>query len=92
LRQIYGTDHTTEEYFCNYEVNAAYDIQFREAGLVVSARGPQYEVRAIEIPDHTFFIATLFQPQLSSRAAEHPLIAAYLRSAVSDQGSRKATS
>jgi CTP synthase (UTP-ammonia lyase) len=39
-------------------------------------------VRAIELPRHRFFVATLFQPQLSSTAEEpHPLILAYLEAA-----------
>jgi CTP synthase (UTP-ammonia lyase) len=81
LERIYGADDATEEYFCNYEVNRAYEQHFREAGLIVSARGPTGEVRAIELADHPFFIATLFQPQLSSKAAEHPVIEAFLRAA-----------
>jgi len=79
LRRIYGADRATEEYFCNYEVNPVYEQRFRDAGLIVSARGPACEVRAIEIADHPFFIATQFQPQLSARAAEHPVIEAFLK-------------
>ena len=95
LAKVYGAERDTEEYFCNYEVNSAYGERFRAAALVISARGPAGEIRAIEIPGHPFFIATLFQPQLSSRAHEHPLIAAYLRAAAehssagSDSGKMK---
>jgi len=48
-------------------VNEDYEKQFQAAGLRVSARGIQGETRAVELPGHRFFIATLFQPQLSSR-------------------------
>jgi CTP synthase (UTP-ammonia lyase) len=37
------------------------------------------EVRAIERPDHAFFVATLYQPQLSSTLDRpHPLFVALL--------------
>lgn len=90
-QRIYGSLYATEEYFCNYEVNTAYEQRFRDAGLVISARGAGGEVRAIEVPDHVFFIATLFQPQLSSRASDHPLLAAFLHAAAVNQNSNKAT-
>jgi CTP synthase (UTP-ammonia lyase) len=51
-----------------------------EAGFPVVARGSEGECRAIESPAHHFFIATLFQPQLSSREdSPHPLIVAFLQ-------------
>jgi CTP synthase (UTP-ammonia lyase) len=38
--------------------------------------------RIIELPEHPFFIATLFQPELSaSSGTAHPLVAAFVRSA-----------
>jgi hypothetical protein len=37
----------------------------------------------VELPDHRFFIATLFQPQLSSRPeTPHPFWLAFLRAAM----------
>jgi CTP synthase (UTP-ammonia lyase) len=72
-----------EQFFCNYEVKAAFRPRMEAAGLVVSAVGPQQEVRAVELPQQRFFIATLFQPQLTSEADErpHPFILAFLRAA-----------
>jgi len=41
----------------------------------VSGVGETGEVRLIEIPDHPFFMATLFLPQArSTAAAPHPLL------------------
>ena len=82
LHSFYNRDVVTEEFFCNYEVNPEFEWAFVEAGFPVVARGPQGEVRAIESPSHRFFIATLFQPQLSSEAAKpHPIITEFLRAA-----------
>ena len=50
------------------------------SGFPVVARGSKEECRAIESPAHLFYIATLFQPQLSSSQDEpHPLIMAFVQ-------------
>ena len=80
LHAIYASDEGAEQYYCNYGVNEEYERQFQVAGLRVSARGGRGEPRALELSDHRFFIATLFQPQLSSRPeAPHLLWIAFLR-------------
>ena len=44
-----------------------------------TATGDTGEVRAIEIPGHRFYIATLFQPQLSStEETPHPIVLGFL--------------
>ena len=63
---------SSEEFFCNFEVNPDYEWAAMEAGFPVVARGPQGEIRAIESPTHRFYIATLFQPQLSSKPGQAP--------------------
>ena len=46
------------------------------------ARGERDEPRAIESQAHRYFVATLFQPQLSSEPGKpHPIIVAFLRAA-----------
>lgn len=89
LHSICGSEDHSEQYYCNYGVNEEYEKQFQAAGLRVSARGMQGETRAVELPDHRFFIATLFQPQLSSRPeAPHPFWLAFLRAAAQFQNAR----
>ncbi|MGH9643660.1 MAG: glutamine amidotransferase-related protein [Terriglobales bacterium] len=69
-----------EEYFCNFEVNPEFEWTAMEAGFPIVARGPQGECRAIESPAHEFYIATLFQPQLTSRPGHpHPLVLAFVQ-------------
>jgi CTP synthase (UTP-ammonia lyase) len=82
LHSFYKKDVVAEEFFCNYEVNPEFEWAITEAGFPVVARGANGEVRAIESPKHRFFIATLFQPQLSSKAGSpHPIIVEFLRAA-----------
>jgi CTP synthase (UTP-ammonia lyase) len=83
LHAIYDSGEGAEQYYCNYGVNSDYERQFQDDGLRVSARGSRGEPRAVELPDHRLFVATLFQPQLSSRPeAPHPLWLAFLRAAM----------
>jgi CTP synthase len=74
-----------EAYFCNFEPKAEFLPRFAEAGLKPNAQGPQGELRGVEIAEHPFFVATLFQPQLTSKATgrPHPLLIAYIHAASS---------
>jgi CTP synthase (UTP-ammonia lyase) len=82
LAGYYGQETVEEEFFCNYELNPEFEWTAMEAGFPVVARGPNEECRAIESPVHRFFIATLFQPQLSSKDTKpHPLVLAFVQAA-----------
>jgi CTP synthase (UTP-ammonia lyase) len=91
LQSFYGKDKevVSEEFFCNFEVNPEFEWATMEAGFPVVARGAQGEIRAIESPTHRFFVATLFQPQLSSTERKpHPLVLAFVQAAA-DWGRKK---
>jgi CTP synthase (UTP-ammonia lyase) len=91
LQSFYGkkVEVVTEEFFCNFEVNPEYEWATMEAGFPVVARGMKGEIRAIESPAHRFFIATLFQPQLSSTEQKpHPVVLAFVQAAA-DWGRKK---
>ena len=84
LQSFYGKDveTATEEFFCNFEVNPDYEWCAMEAGFPVVARGAQGEIRAIESPASRFFLATLFQPQLTSTEAKpHTIVIAFVQAA-----------
>ena len=91
LQSFYGKDKevVTEEFFCNFEVNPEFEWAAMEAGFPGVARSPQGEIRAIESPTHRFYLATLFQPQLSStEKAPHPVVLAFVQAAA-DWGKKK---
>jgi CTP synthase (UTP-ammonia lyase) len=89
LQAFYGKETVAEEFFCNFEINPEFEWATIEAGFPVVARGPKGEIRAIESPTHRFFVATLFQPQLSSKPDQpHPLVAAFVQAAA-DWGRKK---
>ena len=85
---FYGTTEVVESYYCNFGLNPDYREPLESAGLVISgwddtenasAVDPTLpEARVIELPEHPFFLATLFVPQAASTAERpHPLIAAF---------------
>ena len=82
LAAIYRASEIEEEYFCNFEVNPAYRERFEMAGLRLAAFDNRGELRAVELPDHPFFIATLYLPQLSSTDERpHPVIVEFVAAA-----------
>jgi CTP synthase (UTP-ammonia lyase) len=78
----YGRESVEEQYYCNFGLNPAYQGRLHEGGLRIVGVDQDGEARIVEIPEHHFFIATLFVPQCSSSPAlPHPLILAYLNAA-----------
>lgn len=79
-----------EEYFCNFEVNPEIRPKLEEAGVVISGVGPQDEVRAIELPGKTWYLATLFQPQLTNRGSRpHQIVLAFLEAVRTRKGAKR---
>jgi CTP synthase (UTP-ammonia lyase) len=80
IASFYGKEMIEEELLCNNEMNPEFEWMAMEAGFPIVARGAKEECRAIESPAHLFFIATLFQPQLSSGEGKpHPLVTAFVQ-------------
>lgn len=77
-RQLYGAEEAAEDYYCNYGVNPDYRLRLEASGLRVSGVGGEGEIRIVELPEHPFFMATLFLPQArSSAASPHPLVVGF---------------
>jgi len=83
LGRIYGTLEIREAYQCSYGLNPEMLQEFRKAPLQFSALSVSNEaVRALELPDHQFFIGVLFQPERSAfNDQAHPLICAFVQAA-----------
>jgi CTP synthase len=71
----FGEDVVFERHRHRYEVNPSYRKLLEERGLVVSGVSPDDRlVEIIELPDHPFFVAGQFHPELKSRPTRpHPL-------------------
>ena len=83
-RELYGSDVTEEEYNCGFGLNPEYKAQLEESGVKIGGVDIEGDARIFEFPGHSFFIATLFQPERSALYGEgHPLVEAYVRAALS---------
>src|SRR6185503_15126319 len=77
LRSFTGVERSLERYHCSYGIDPAYVDLLAAAGVVFSAHDDAGDVRALELPDHPFFLGTLFQPELAEATRAHPVIRAF---------------
>lgn len=78
-----GEGELEESYHCSYGLNPQYEGVLEGAGLQVTGRDPAGEARIIELRDHPFFVATLFQPECAAlRGSPHPLIVGFAAAAL----------
>ncbi|MEU7838443.1 MULTISPECIES: hypothetical protein [unclassified Nonomuraea] len=90
IEQIIGSPITMEAYSCSYGLNEAYKHKLVEHGLVFSGHAEEGMVRVAELPGHPFYLATLFQPELSGDGSRpHPVISAFA-AAISRRTARRA--
>jgi CTP synthase len=80
----YGETEISERHRHRYEVNNQYRPHFEKAGVVFSGLSPDGElVEIMELPEHPFFIAVQFHPELKSRPGRpHPLFREFVAAAV----------
>jgi CTP synthase (UTP-ammonia lyase) len=80
---LYGRSTVQERYRCNYGLNPAYAGLFTSGGLAATGWDEANEVRVVELAGHPFFLATLFQPELSAQPDRpHPLVTGFVAAAV----------
>ena len=86
--RAYKADTVSERHRHRYELNNNYRDQLAAAGLVFSGVNPdQNLVEILELPNHPFFLATQFHPELQSRPlTPHPLFLAFLKAAIQKSG------
>jgi CTP synthase (UTP-ammonia lyase) len=83
LNSICEDQTITEEYHCNYGLNAKWKQTLESAGLIFSGYDHNKEVRAFELPSHPFFVGTLFQPERTAlKNMIHPIIYTFLKKAL----------
>jgi CTP synthase (UTP-ammonia lyase) len=82
LARLHRTTTVVEQTTCNYGLSPSLQHVAAEHGMSIAATDDTGEVRAIERPDHPFFAATLYQPQLSSHPGRpHPLFLGFVAAA-----------
>ena len=81
----YGESVVVERHRHRWEVNPAYHAQLEAHGLVLSGNSHNGRLtEIIELPDHPFFVAGQFHPELRSRPTRpHPLFREFVGAAQS---------
>jgi CTP synthase (UTP-ammonia lyase) len=78
IGRIMGADRSVERYHCSYGVDRQYVERLEAAGVRFTAHDDAGDVRALELPDHPFFLGTLFQPELAGDGSRaHPIVRAF---------------
>ncbi|MDX6519915.1 MAG: hypothetical protein QOJ31_1433 [Gaiellales bacterium] len=82
LAEIYGPGSHRERYHCSYGLAPGFGYLLESGDLRACAVDEHQQVRAVELPGDAFWLATLFQPELSSPPARpHPVLAAFVAAA-----------
>lgn len=81
--ELYGTTRVEERYYCNFGLAPEHRNTLDDGGLRITGFDEDGEARVLELPDHSFYLATLFVPQMRSMPERpHPLVTGFLRAAV----------
>jgi CTP synthase len=91
--RAYGRLEVEERHRHRYEFNNRYAAQLQSRGLVLSGKCVGRElVEIIELPDHPWFLAVQFHPELKSRPHEpHPLFVDFVRASLERRRARLGT-
>jgi CTP synthase len=92
--EAYRADTIWERHRHRYEVNQDYVPILEQHGMQVTGRSPdRIFVEMIEIPDHPWFVACQFHPELKSKPfAPHPLFCAFVRAGLAYRAARERAS
>jgi len=90
--EVYGVPEISERHRHRYEVSNQFRDLFVEKGLRLSGLSPDGSlVEMIELPEHPYFVACQFHPELKSRPTRpHPLFAGFIAAAVNRRTQRAA--
>ncbi len=89
--EAYGKKLINERHRHRYEVNNHFRQQLEEAGMVFSGVSPDNMlVEILELPDHPWFVAGQFHPELRSRAVEaHPLFREFVKASLAFRAAKE---
>ena len=89
--KAYKTNFISERHRHRFEVNNKFRNELTGNGLILSGLSPDSElVEMIELPDHPWFVACQFHPELKSRATKpHPLFRDFVKASLQNKKNRK---
>lgn len=79
IAKAYETPEIQEGYRCRFGVNPQFEAELLKHQLQAVGRDSAGDLRAIELKDHRFFVATLFQPERAALKGQMPpLVRAFI--------------
>ncbi|WP_215746877.1 MULTISPECIES: CTP synthase [Gluconobacter] len=90
VAEIYGRTEIRERHRHRWEVNAHYKDRLEKTGLRFSGLSPDGVLpEVVEYPDHAWFVAVQYHPELLSKPFDpHPLFAGFIAAAVKEAHSK----
>ncbi|MCC6865917.1 MAG: CTP synthase [Ignavibacteria bacterium] len=87
----YNAVKISERHRHRYEFNNRFRKMFEDAGMIFSGINPDRDlVEIIELPNHPWFIACQFHPELKSRATKaHPLFREFVKACKKNKRGKK---
>lgn len=80
IRTACGCEQIVEADHCRHGLNSEFRDRLETGALQFTGWDESGDVRVLELQEHPFFVATLFQPERSAvRGESHPLICAFVR-------------
>jgi CTP synthase (UTP-ammonia lyase) len=91
IASFYGCEEATEGYRCSYGLNPDLQATLISGPLRAGAIDATGEIRAVELDEHPFFVATLFQPErLALKKELPPVVLAFVRAAAAHGAQQRA--
>ncbi|WP_354691272.1 CTP synthase [Phytobacter sp. RSE-02] len=82
IARAYGREKISEGYHCNYGISPDFAAELEKSDMRVTGWDEDGEIRAVELSNHPFFVATLFQHERNALAGRPvPLVQAMLKAA-----------
>lgn len=75
MAHLYNSERSTEKFYCSFGIAPRYYETLAGASLRFVGHDDEGQIRIAELPNHPFFVGTLFVPQASAlKGVSHPLI------------------
>lgn len=86
IAKAYGALKSEEGYHCNFGVNPEFSAALADHNLRITSWDLAGDVRGIELNDHPFFVATLFQSERAALQEKNsPLVMAWMQAALAQR-------
>ncbi len=80
IEKLLGVSRTVERYRCSYGLSESHVTLLSAHGMRFTGHDETGAVRVAELPDHPFYLATLFQPELTGDGTDpHPIIRGFVQ-------------